>query len=411
MKVKQKLLALGLSFSIVIAAMPIVNALSSVDTIQGIDRYETAALIADKQEYTTAILVNSDKSLADGLSASGLAGVTDSPILLTQKDKIPNITKERLKKAEKVYIIGGTNSVSSKVESSLTTNGTKVKRISGSDRIKTSYNVASEIKTIKDIDKVVFTNAYKGEPDAMSISPIAARDGAPIILTDGKTTTFDAKNIESYVIGGSYSMSDSLVSSTKSTRIGGTDRFDTNKKIISQFYNSTGEFYITKSDVLVDALTGSTIAKETPIVLVNTMSDKTILNGATKLTSLGSLDKVTTQRCINATNPKDLYNEEVFNSELQSIMDYNNSMAIEVLKDEAKAVAYANASKPVLQNLYEEHLMINSDSTKYNKMTQLISQVINLNNAVSNKDYKSAITLSQQVVNTLAEIEKLKMSI
>jgi len=44
---------------------------------------------------------------------------------------------------------------------------------------------------------------------------------------------------------------------------------------------------------LVDALTGSTIAKETPIVLVNTMSDKTILNGATKLTSLGSLDKVT----------------------------------------------------------------------------------------------------------------------
>jgi len=92
MKVKQKLLALGLSFSIVIAAMPIVNALSSVDTIQGIDRYETAALIADKQEYTTAILVNSDKSLADGLSASGLAGVTDSPILLTQKDKIPNIT-------------------------------------------------------------------------------------------------------------------------------------------------------------------------------------------------------------------------------------------------------------------------------------------------------------------------------
>lgn len=407
MKVKQKLFALGLSFSIVIAAVPSINALSSINTIQGADRYETAALIADKQEYTTAILVNSDNSLADGLSASGLAGVTDAPILLTKKDSIPTVTQERLNNVEKIYIIGGTNSVSSKVESTLSSNGVEVKRISGSDRIKTSYNVASEVKTIKDIDKVVLTNAYKGEPDAMSISPIAARDGAPIILTDGKTTSFDTKGLESYVIGGSSSMSDKLVSSTNSTRIGGTDRFDTNKKIINQFYSTTGEFYITKSDVLVDALTGSTIAQETPIVLVNTMSDKSILKGATKLTSLGGLDKVTTKRCINATNPQDLYNEEVYNSELQSINDYNISMATEIDKGETQAAAYANSSKPTLQNLYEEHLMVNSDSAKYNKMTQLISQMINLNNALANKDSQSAENWSNQIVKTLAELENM----
>lgn len=407
MKVKQKLFALGLSFSIAIAGASNVSALSTVDTIQGSNRYETAGLIADRLEYTTAILVNSDSSLADGLSASGLAGVTDAPILLTQKDKIPNATMERLDKVEKIYIIGGTNSISSKVESSLKSNGITVKRISGADRIKTSYNVANEVKSIKDIDKVIFTNGFKGEPDAMSVSPVAARDGAPIILTDGSTTTFDATSLESYVIGGSNSMSDALVNKTKSTRIGGINRFDTNKLIINKFYTETGEFYITKSDVLVDALTGSTIAKETPIVLVNTMSDKSILNGATKLTTLGGLDRVTTQRCINATNPQEMYTEELYHSELQSLIDYNDNMVAEILKGPSQALAYANSSKVTLQNLYEEHLMINANSAKYNKMTELLLQVINLNNAVSNQDFKSAINYSNAVVKTLQELEAM----
>ncbi len=42
-------------------------------------------------------MVNMDNSIADGLSASGLAGAVDAPILLAQKNKIPNETKQRLK--------------------------------------------------------------------------------------------------------------------------------------------------------------------------------------------------------------------------------------------------------------------------------------------------------------------------
>ncbi len=69
--------------------------------IYGKDRYETAAKIADKQTYETVILVNTEKSLADGLSVSGLSGATKAPILFTQQNKIPADTNRCLKNIKK----------------------------------------------------------------------------------------------------------------------------------------------------------------------------------------------------------------------------------------------------------------------------------------------------------------------
>jgi putative cell wall-binding protein len=79
MKFSKVLLSLALSVSISSGVYLNLSALESIDKIQGKDRYETAALIADRQEYKTVILVNSDKSLADGLSASGLSGIVNAP--------------------------------------------------------------------------------------------------------------------------------------------------------------------------------------------------------------------------------------------------------------------------------------------------------------------------------------------
>lgn len=303
MRVSKKLITLGLSLAIASSYIPTSNALDSIQKIQGIDRYETAGLIADIQTYKTAILVNSDKSLADGLSASGLAGTVDAPILLTKKDSIPNATHKRLESVEKIYIIGGENSIGNKVQSELESKGIEIKRISGEGRIETSYSVAEEIKSITNgFNKVIFTNAYKGEPDAMSASAVAVRDKSPIILTDGKSTSFDGLGAESYAIGGSSSISDGLVNKTNSKRIGGTDRFDTNKKIIQEFYGSASEFYITKAYNLVDAFTGSTIAKDAPIVLVHNGSNKSILKNASKIVTLGGLDEVIVNESLNVTN-------------------------------------------------------------------------------------------------------------
>ncbi|MFR1317978.1 MAG: cell wall-binding repeat-containing protein, partial [Peptostreptococcus anaerobius] len=99
MKIRKKIASILLT-SILLAGLSVnVNALDSRDvrSIAGIDRYATASGIAGNfGPYENVILVNADNNmLADGLSASGLAGVLNAPILLVHKDSIPNETQLR----------------------------------------------------------------------------------------------------------------------------------------------------------------------------------------------------------------------------------------------------------------------------------------------------------------------------
>lgn len=302
MRFCKRILTLTLSVSFVFANIQLVNAISSVEKIQGKNKYEIAGKIADENTYKTAILINTSKSIADGLSASGLAGALNAPILLTEKNTIPTETSARLKNVSKVYIIGGTYSISTSVENSLQSKNIKVVRIQGSDRIKTSYNVAKEINSIKKVDTVMLTNAYKGEADAISIASVATRDKAPIILTNGRSVPFSTSGLKSYAIGGTYSMSTTLVNSTKSTRLGGSTRFETNKAIINKFYKDSKEFYVAGAYELTNALVGSSLSKNSPMVLVDNGSNKSILKNAKKITAIGHIDSNIIQQCLNVTN-------------------------------------------------------------------------------------------------------------
>lgn len=175
MKVNKRVLSIGLTISLIMAGAPNINALSSIEKIQGKDRYETSALIADKQIYDTIILVNTDNSIVDGLSASGLSGVAKAPIMLVQRDKIPTDVEKRLKDVKNAYVIGTEDTIGKSVENQLKNKGIEVKRIGGEDRIKTSYLIAKEISAIKPVndgDKVFLVNGYTGEADAMSVSSV-----------------------------------------------------------------------------------------------------------------------------------------------------------------------------------------------------------------------------------------------
>ncbi|EGT5080370.1 TPA: cell wall-binding repeat-containing protein [Clostridioides difficile] len=305
MKVNKRVLSIGLTISLIMAGAPNINALSSIEKIQGKDRYETSALIADKQIYDTVILVNTDNSIVDGLSASGLSGVVKAPIMLVQRDKIPTDVEKRLKDVKNAYVIGTEDTIGKSVENQLKNKGIEVKRIGGEDRIKTSYLIAKEISAIKPVndgDKVFLVNGYTGEADAMSVSSVAARDGVPVILTDGKSIPFKVDGVQCYSIGSEEIMSNDLVSKTNSIRIAGKDRFETNKKVIQKFYRGANRFYISQGYKLVDAVAGSPLAKSKPIVLVNDGSDNNILRGANEVTSLGGMDKNVIEQCINSAS-------------------------------------------------------------------------------------------------------------
>ena len=248
-------------------------------SIIGSDRYETAGKIADKLgSYDTAVLVNATSTMSDGLSAAGLAGKEDASILLVKKDSIPKATMDRLKKVRKVYIIGGENAISQKVVNQLKKNNVKVniERLGGKTRVETSELVAKEIGNYK---KAFVVNGFKGEADAMSASSVAAREEAPILLTNGKSSSTDRKSgVTYYVVGGKSVMNDSIVKKYKAERVAGDDRYETNREVINEFYGASETLYFANGETLVDALTASTIAKDDGLVLVGRKSDNKILN-------------------------------------------------------------------------------------------------------------------------------------
>ena len=254
--------------------------------IIGTNRYETAAKIADKMGYyDTAILVNGDKSLSDGLSASSLAGKEKAPILLVKQNTIPRETLTRALKAKKVYIIGGTAAISKDVEKQLS--GKEIVRIDGKNRVETSEKVA---KLVGNYDEAFIVNGNTGEADAISVASVAAKNHAPILLTNGKSSTHSKKSgVDYYVVGGNAVVSDSLVSKFDAERISGSDRYETNRAVIEEFYPNENKYYYTKGDLLVDALAVSPLSKDNGVVLVSPKSDNSILKDK-DLVQVGGMD-------------------------------------------------------------------------------------------------------------------------
>lgn len=275
MKFKEKASSLALCAVLLGTSIAPVSAATKTEII-GANRYETAAKIADKMgNYDTAILVNADKSLADGLSASSLAGKENAPILLVKKDSIPAATMQRLRNVKRVYVIGGEAAVSQRVVDSL--GDVTYIRIQGANRIETSENVA---EIVGNYNKAFVVNGNKGEADAMSVASVAARDKAPIILTNGKSSNEVKRHgVKYYVVGGSAVVSNSLVNKFGAIRLSGSDRYKTNRVVVNKFYPNSSKLYFTKGNPLVDALTVSPLAKNDGVVLVSAKSDNSILNG------------------------------------------------------------------------------------------------------------------------------------
>ena len=256
-----------------------------LDYIIGKNRYETASLIASKLNYDKAIIVNG-ASLADGLSASGLSGAINGPILLTQANSIPQTTIDSLNGVKTVYIVGGTGVVSKEVENKIKSTGISVKRVAGPNRFSTSIAVANEINSIKKITELYYVNGIIGQADAMSIAPVAAKSGNPVILTDGNNTNYQL-NVTSYSIGGTGVMAQWFDYFTE--RLSGTNRFLTNKIVINKFFPEKDHVYLSKSDELIDSLTSSALKE--PVVLVNNYSDKSVIAGAKSATVIGNVNE------------------------------------------------------------------------------------------------------------------------
>lgn len=282
----KKALAIGLTASIVATTSAPAFANTAKDKVlAGEDRYKTATAVSNEgwKSAKEVVIVNSSK-VADALSATPFVTQKDAPILLSKKDTLGEDTKAELArlKAEKVYIIGGENSVSQKVVEELKAMKIAVDRIKGEDRYDTSLEVAKAIDKMKNIEEVAVVSGNKGLPDAISVAPAAGDKNMPVILsaTDslGKSEEWiKSQGIKkSYVVGGV--VSDKVMNKLPNAeKIAGEDRHETNSKVINKFYSEVeveNVFYaksgMSNKDHLVDALAVGPLAakKDSPVVIL-----------------------------------------------------------------------------------------------------------------------------------------------
>ncbi len=207
------------------------------DRIDGKDRVETAVEVS-KELYPNGakavILANKDK-FSDVLTAVPFSVQINAPILYTNVVDLPEITSKEIQRLgpTHVYINGGTSSVSKEIEENLKKKGYVLHRFNGVDRYDTARLIADRIRSAgnKNVVEIASGEVF---PDALSMSMLAVKHNAPILLskkndlTNITRRTLDAWDIETiYIAGGKSTISGKIENELRSGF-----KLDINKKVI-----------------------------------------------------------------------------------------------------------------------------------------------------------------------------------
>ncbi len=251
------LLALVLVFCTV-AAAPKVSAESyqaSLIRMGGSNRYETADRIAaDGWTMASTVIIASGKTYPDALAGTPLSYALDAPILLVDGNRLDSTVKSRISAlgATKAYILGGSAAVSVGVENALKDNNMVVERIWGQNRYETATAVADRLAELSGKPSEVFIVSGENYPDALSVGPVAAIKGAPILYSskNGRLSldTFGfisgSGAAAAHVIGGYSAVGDSVRSALTScgisnvSRVFGNSRYETSLEVAIKFLDT-----------------------------------------------------------------------------------------------------------------------------------------------------------------------------
>lgn len=226
-------------------AAPPVPTGPTVARVAGADRFESAVLLSrrynDPAAAQTVYLV-SGEAFADALSAAPAAAQPGGALLLTQREQLPATVAEELARLApaRVVVVGGYGAISAGVETAVRELMplAQVDRIAGADRYGTSAAIARDAFPGS---AEAFVAPGHRFADALSAAPIAARRGAPVLLTPpGELAPalhdfLDERSLVSItVVGGTPSVSAAAeraiadVTGVRASRLSGIDRYATN---------------------------------------------------------------------------------------------------------------------------------------------------------------------------------------
>jgi hypothetical protein len=263
------------------------------------DRYATAVAVSKSlyPEGATASSVvvanGTDEKFPDALTASGLAGISGGPVLLTRADRIgedvlAEVARLKGQGATRVYIVGGVKSVTPAVEARLASvmgGAGAVERLAGNgrygtDRYGTAATVALKMKALgADGSKVLIASGEKWT-DAAVASSVSAASKRPVVLVaagrlpeGSRLALIDLGARETAVFGGPATIGNGALKPVLATtresaparRFGTTGtRYDVAAAAaqwcVDAFGYTLDSVYISTGDKFPDSVTGGVLA-------------------------------------------------------------------------------------------------------------------------------------------------------
>ena len=250
-----------------------------ISRIAGQNRQETAIEISRNTfDKADTVVIVSESNFADALTAQPLTSIVDGPLLLSGSGETQKAVLEEIKRlgAKNIIVVGGENSVS---EDELGIfEGISIERTAGLDRYETAEKVARLVLEQRGNKGKAIIADGRNYPDTLTIAPYATKEGLPILLTEnnnlseGQKSLIDEYDInEALIIGGLNSVGSEIENLFDITsRIGGSDRYETAKLIAEEFFKNSDEAFVASGENFPDALAVSYYAarKNAPMILV-----------------------------------------------------------------------------------------------------------------------------------------------
>lgn len=246
-----------------------------IKRIGGEDRYRTSQLISYENFATSdTVILATGRNFADALTASGLAGCLNAPVLLVKTNPVPQSLIDEIRRlgASKVIVVGGTAAVATPVTTQLSGAGFAVRRIGGADRYETASLIGREVMGYGQYGGRVYIARGDDFADALSLGPLAYRNKAPLLLVKPTTVPSSTRSVLSAsafssgcIAGGTVAVSSRVESEIDSyvgsvNRMAGESRYSTAVAVaawgVSTGLVSYDSIGIATGTVFADALCG-----------------------------------------------------------------------------------------------------------------------------------------------------------
>ena len=279
----------------------------------GSTRWTTmASIVQDTFPATSAYaVVANGENFPDALAASAIAGAYKCPVITTKAASLSKEARGELTRlgVKNVFVVGGTSAVSSATETAIKglNGGVKVTRLSGSTRQTTGTQVLNTVKKLPSFKGTVIIVSGWGYADALSISPWAYANSAPIMLarptseataknpaglTAAQVSAIAACANKVVIIGGKNAVPTNVetaltkagVKSSSITRLAGSNRYATSLEVAKWALanGSNAEFpVIATGQNFPDALAGAALCGSHNSIMV--LADQGAKGGETAL--------------------------------------------------------------------------------------------------------------------------------